>query len=267
MRGIVARLRRLWRGLAEAPVLVYAPEGWRTVLTDRQREGWNAAAVVAAEERRWGAFVRNCRGSGPLGFSHEHDDLDVVRNVPFHNVHLSYAYVLALAAHGKSMVSVLDWGGGLGHYSLIGKAALPDVALEFHCLETPAMAAAGQRLNPSVQWHTDDACLERMYDLVMINGSLQYMEHWRDALRRAARAAGRYLFLTRLPVVQSAPSFVAVQRIEGTELLHQQLNQRELLEEMEKTGLRLVREFVVGDRPYIGGAPEQCEMRGWLWTR
>ena len=28
-----------------------------------------------------------------------------------------------------------------------------------------------------------------------------------------------------------------------------------------------MREFVVGDRPYIKGAPEQCEIRGWLFRR
>jgi len=36
---------------------------------------------------------------------------------------------------------------------------------------------------------------------------------------------------------------------------------------VKETGLILVREFVVGDLPYIKNAPEQCEMRGWLFKR
>jgi len=82
----------------------------------------------------------------------------------------------------------------------------------------------------------------------------------------AAVGAGQYFLLTRVPVVSGA-GFVAIQRLHGSEVLHQQLNETELLERMRDTGLRLVRELVVGDRPVIVNAPEQCELKGWLFTR
>jgi len=174
---------------------------------------------------------------------------------------------LALAAHKKDSISVLDWGGALGHYYLVGKAVLPDVDIDFHVKEVPLMAKAGEQLNPEVNWYDDETCLEREYDLVMMTGSIPYMEDWADALHRIAPSVKDYLFIARLPVVEHTPSFVAVQRLYNSQMLHQQINQTEFLETVKETGLTLVREFVVGDRPYIKGAPEQCEVRGWLFRR
>lgn len=249
------------------PILEYAPDGWQTVLSNGHHAGWSVASVVEAERDKWDTFCLNANGTGPLGFSHEHTDLSVVRDPRFHNVHITYAYVLALAAHQKSTVSVLDYGGGLGHYYQIGKTVLPDVRIDFHVKEVPLMAEAGQQLNPEVHWYDDDRCLERDYDLVMMTGSIPYIEDWVDVLQRLARSVKAYLFLFRFPIVEHGPSFVAIQRLYNSEMLHQQLNQAELLTVVKDTGLTLVREFVVGDRPYIKNAPEQCEIRGWLFKR
>jgi putative methyltransferase (TIGR04325 family) len=247
--------------------LEYAPDGWETRLNNGQNKGWSVDSVVDTEKKKWDAFCRNLDGPGPLGFSHEHTDPSVIRNPNFHNVHISYAYVLALTAHKKDSISVLDWGGALGHYYLVGKAVLPDVSIDFHVKEVPLMAGAGKKLNPEVHWYDDETCLERGYDLVMMTGSIPYMEDWADVLHRIARSIKEYLFISRLPVVENSPSFVAVQRLYNSQMLHQQINQTELLETVRETGLTLVREFVVGDRPYIKGAPEQCEVRGWLFKR
>lgn len=251
------------------PFLEYAPAGWQTVLENQSKSGWNSLKAVASEIAKWEEFRRNVQGTGPLGFSHEHTDLSVVREVPFHNVHITFAYVLAAAAHMRRNLSVLDWGGGLGHYYLLGKAVMPATALDYHINEVPVMAEAGKLLNPDVNWYSDERSLERPYDLVMINGSLQYMQDWKNFLRRISRAVsvGGYLFLTRLPVVDHSPGFVAIQRAYGMEMLHQQLNAKEVLSTVRSTGLRLVREFVVGDRPFVQNAPEQCELRGWLFER
>ena len=247
-------------------ILEYAPEaGNLEAAPDSEPAGWNAENVTETERAKWDAFCRNLEGSGPLGFAHEHPDLTLTRHVPFHNVHLTYAYVLALTAHHKNEMSVLDWGGALGHYYQIGRAVLPNVKIEFHCKEVPGLAALGQKLNPEIQWHVDDSCLGRSYDLVMMNGSLQYMRDWQETMRRVSRAANEFFFLTRVPVVEQSPSFPARQRIYGTEMIHMQFNQDELLQVAAQAGLQLFREVVVGDRPYIHNAPEQCELRGWIF--
>ncbi|MCP4113498.1 MAG: hypothetical protein GY749_49540, partial [Desulfobacteraceae bacterium] len=88
-----------------------------------------------------------------------------------------------------------------------------------------------------------------------------------ETLQRIACSVKEYLFLFRLPVVQNSPTFISVERLYNSQMLHQQVNQAELSSAMKKTGLILVREFAIGNPPYIKNAPEQCEMRGWLLKR
>lgn len=245
----------------------YACLGWETQLKNTGVNGWNSNKVLEAEKAKWEAFCANREGSGPLGFSHESKDLSIVRDVSFHNIHMTYAYVLALAAHKKDRVSILDWGGGLGHYYQIAKAVLPEVTFDFHCKEVETLVNAGRQINPQVHWYADDSYLKKEYDLVMVNGSLQYIKDWQELLMRLFGITKDYFFLTRLPVIERAASYVAIQRIYGTELLHQQFNQNDVLRLFRESGLNLVREFVVGDRPYIKGAPEPCELKGWLFKK
>ena len=264
---IVIKGTRVLQNLFRKPDLEYAPNGWQTQLTEGKNIGWSVDSVVDTERAKWNAFCLNLEGAGPLGFSHEHTDMSVIRNPDFHNVHISYAYVLAMTAHKKDRISVLDWGGALGHYYKVAKAVLTDVVIDYHVKEEPLMAQAGKQLNPEVHWYEDETCLKMRYDLIMMNGSIGYMEDWADILHRIASSAKAYLFLFRLLVVQYSPSFISIERLYNSQMLHQQLNQTELLETVKETGLTLVREFVLGDRPYIKDAPEQCEMRGWLFRR
>ena len=255
------------KNLFHKPLLEYAPDGWQTQLHNDRNQGWNVDSVIDNEKAKWDLFCRNVEGTGPLGFSHEHSDLTVTHDTNFHNVHISYAYVLALTAHLKDRISVLDWGGSLGHYYLIGKAVLPDVSIDYHVKEVPLMAKAGRLINPDVNWYDDESCLEKEYDLVMLNGSILYLKDWVETLQRIAYSVKKYLFLFRLPVVQNSPTFISIERLYNSQMLHQQVNQAELLNAVKKTDLILVREFVIGDPPYIKNAPEQCQMRGWLLKR
>jgi hypothetical protein len=122
-------------------------------------------------------------------------------------------------------------------------------------------------LNPGVTWYSDDRWAERSFDLVMVNASLQYVQYWEEFIDRISRSVTQYFLLTRIPVVERSPGFVAVQREARIKLLHYQFNKGRLLDVINSTGLTLVREFIVGDRLYIRGAPEQCDMRGWLFKR
>lgn len=261
--GLSVRLERL----SSPDTLIFAPDGWSTIL-DHDR-GWNDPSVVAEEKEKWDAFLDIVHSSGPLGFSHEHTDLSIVRSPRFHNIHLTFGYVLALVSRNRKMLSMLDYGGGLGHYYQIGKALLPDLAIEYHCKEVQSMAEAGKLLNPEVIWHTDNNCLKESYDLVMISGSLQYIEHWQEFLLEISNAmpVGSYLYLTRVPIVETAESYLAVQKTYNTRLLHWQFNKSALLKGVEKAGFRIIREFVVGDTVFVNNAPEQFELRGWLFQK
>lgn len=245
----------------------YVPEGW-----DREVPGWDAGGVADAYARKWPSFLEAIAGSGPLGVYHEtREDAPILReDAAAHNLVLSFAYVLTLAAHGRDRLSVLDWGGGLGHYHALARALVPDVALEWHCREVPSVAATGREVNPAVVFFADDTCLEHEYDLVLASSSLQYAVDWRERLAGLARATRGLLFVTRLPVARSSDSFVVLQRAQPygyrTEYLGWVVSQQELLAQARTLGLVLVRELVVDGWFTAEGSPESpIGHRGFLF--
>jgi putative methyltransferase (TIGR04325 family) len=244
-----------------------AAGGWQAAAVALR--GWDVEELARTQAAGWCEFSRLTQGTGPLGLVYE-SPAPAADDGIHHNTIMSYGYVLARASRRRSRISLLDWGGGLGHYYLISRALLPEVEIDYHCQEVPALARTARRLNPQLHFCApEDGCLERSYDLVLVSGSLQYSEDWRAALARLAVAAGRYLYLTRLPIVQRAASFAVVQRPYAsgyqTEYVGWFLNRGELLAAVAKLGLVLVREFLVQERPHVHAAPEQCEYRGFLF--
>jgi len=251
----------------EPPEWEYVPEGWR-----RPVAGWNAAGVLAAYEAKWPAFLRALEGSGPLGVNHEASlaDIECAEDPAAQNLLVSFAYVLALAAGGRDRVSILDWGGGIGHYYVIARAVLPEVAIDYTCRDLPILCARGRDLFPEVSFVDDDSWLERSYDLVLASSSLHYSEDWRRTLAGLARSTSRYLYVTRVPLASRSPSFVVLQRAQrhgyGTDYLGWVLNRNELLEAAGQSGLRLVREFLLDAQFDAAGAPERpTAHRGFLF--
>ena len=249
------------------PEFEHVPEGWARPVT-----GWDGGTVAEAYREKWPQWVEALRGPGPLGVYHEARAGDDLRrdDMASHNMLVSFAYVLARAAHGRDAVSVLDWGGGLGHYAVLGRAVLPEVTLDWHCREVPSVARAGASANPEVTFHTDDACLERTYDLVVASSSLQYEPDWQALLRRLASATSGYLLVTRLPIADEAPSFVVLQRAGGygyaTEYLGWVVSREELLAEAAAAGLALDRELLLDAWLSAAGAPEDpIGHRGFLF--
>ena len=245
------------------PEWEYVPEGWR-----RPVPGWNAAGVLATYEAKWPAFARALEGSGPLGLNHEApvEEIERAGDVAAHNLLVSFAYVLVLAAGGRDRVSLLDWGGGIGHYYAVARAALPDATIDYTCRDLPLLCARGRELFPEATFSDDDSCLERRYDLALASSSLQYSEDWRETLAGLARATAGYLYVTRVPLALRAPSFVVLQRAQrhgyGTEYLGWVLNRDELLGAARGSGLRLVREFLLEARFAAEGAPESPTAHG-----
>ena len=262
---IAARLLRSCYQACRQRTFEYVAEGWRRPIGS----GWGHAAVAAASAARWPGFENALRGPGPLGIAHE-APVHGCDNLPAHNTIMSFGYVLALAAQGAPRVSVLDWGGGLGHYGLLARALLPDTTVDYHCKDLPAFCARGRELLPDAQFFTSDADFAgKTFDLVVASGALQYCEPWREAVRSLSAAAGRYLFITRLPVARRATSFVFLQRPHEfgypTEYLSWCFNRDEFLGELAAIDMELCREFVVGERLDVPGAPEPCLFAGFLF--
>jgi putative methyltransferase (TIGR04325 family) len=241
----------------ELPEWEYVPEGWR-----RPAPGWNAESVLRLYERKWPAFLRALQAPNPLGVNHEAPPEEIERGDDSfaHNLLVTFAYVLALTAGTSDRISLLDWGGGIGHYYAVARTVLPELDVEYHCRDLPILAARGRQLFPDARFYDDDSCLARTYDLVFASSSLQYSERWQETLRALAGATARHLFVTRVPLARHAPSFVVLQRAQkhgyGTEYLGWVLNRGELLETAQAAGLELVREFLTCGRFSAPGAPE-----------
>jgi putative methyltransferase (TIGR04325 family) len=250
------------------PEWEYVREGWR-----RTAAGWDVAAVAEAYREKWPSFLAAVEGPGPLGVNHEvplgtavpRDDREAQLTV------LAFAYALAVAARRRDRLSLLDWGGGPGHYAVLARALFRDLELEYHSRDLPALAALGRELLPDDAFHDDDGVLDRTYDLVVASSSLQYAERWRETLAGLARATGGYLYVARVPVALHAPSFVVLQRAHAygydTEYLGWVIARDELLAEARAAGLRLVREVALPGLFAAAGAPEcPVEHRGYLFA-
>ena len=223
--------------------------------------------MADAYARKWPDYAAAIRAPNPLGVHHETAEV-LTGDAGAHNMLVTFAYVLALAADGRDRLSVLDWGGGLGHYHVLARSVLPRLTLDWHVQETPAVAARGRQLNPEVTFHDDESALGGRYDLVVASSSIQYAEDWRALLGRLAAAAERYLYVARVPVALRAPSFVVIQRpyVHGydTEYLGWVLNRDELL----AAAPSLAREFLLDARFSAAGAPEDpVDHRSFLFTK
>lgn len=250
------------------PEWEYVPEGWTYIQTHPKIKGWNVQDVLETYKRKWPKFVAMVRGTGPLGIAHE-SGLTTNTDIYSHNTIMAFAYTLALAARKKDRLSVLDWGGGIGHYYLIAQTLLSDVDIEYHCKDVPLLCAYGEHLFPNQFFYTDDRCFDRTYDFVLASTSIHYAVEWRVLLKNLADACGEYLYIANMPTVQQSPSFVFVQRPYqygyNTEYLAWCLNRTEFLSAATDSDLKLVREFVYGYEPLIDSAPEQNMYRGYLF--
>ncbi len=266
---VVSATRRARRSRTQSPEWEYAPEGWARA--DADIRGWDVESVVDAYGAKLPAFREALSGPGPLALPTSAAVPVGEPSLADQNQILAFAYALSLASRETDRVSILDWGGGVGYFSLLGRALLPDdVEIDYHCKDVPLVCAEGRDLLPEITFWTDDSCLDRRYDLVFASSSLQYSRKWRDVVAGLARATGRYLFLTQVPIVTTSDSFVVLQRARHyefeTEYLSWVFNRGELLETARCAGTTLEREFLLGLKPSVAAAPGQSETRAYLFT-
>ncbi|MFN8530014.1 MAG: hypothetical protein U0670_15540 [Anaerolineae bacterium] len=272
---VVLSAVRSLRTRDEKPEWEYMPNGWQAADTDPAIKGWQDQSIVESYAKRWASNQAYLDPSVPFGYSIETDtdNLPIAAQISFHNIIMSFAYALNLAAVGKSSLRLLDWGGGLGHYALIARALRPDLAIEYHLKELPIFEAKSQSLLPDSHFHSGDTWKHYAYDLILASGAMHYQRDWQTAFAECATAtsAGGYFFLTRLPLVRRVPSFVMVQRPYrygyNTEYLGWCLNHDEVIAQATLYGLTRTREFVIEEPPFIHNAPEQCLYWGFLFRK
>lgn len=244
----------------------YLPKGWQT---DISTQGWNVPSITEAQNRKWGAYAEALKGNGPLVVNHEDPHL-TSGGLRDHNTLVTFAYVLTLAARQKQRLSLLDWGGGMGHYYLLSQAVLPEVEIEYYCQDLPLLCQAGREVLPQAHFlQQPEDCFSQQYDLVLASSSLWYEENWRSLVDKLVSVARPYIYVTRMIFVERASSYVAIQRPWSvgyrTEYLCWVLNRIEFVDYFSTRGMELIREFLIGPGPQIHGAPEQGVYRGFLF--
>ena len=247
----------------------YIPQGWLAEKLDSNIKGWNEESILETYKANWQTFLRNLEDTSPFGISPESDS-ELRNNLTFHNIMMTYAYVLALASRHKNVISMLDWGGGIGHYYLIGKTLVPEIDIDYYCKDLPVLAKYGANLFPEANFYDDETCLERTYDFVLASTSLQYSQDWITTLKGLVKATSGYLFVARLPILQKTSSYVMVQRPYkygyDTEYLGWCLNRQEFLNITSSLGLTLIREFIAQDSEFVYSAPEQPKYFSFLFS-
>jgi len=236
---------------------------------DARAEGWAHPSVAAALVEQWPAYAAALDGTAPLGLwplaPQARDELA-------HNLMTTFGYVLARASEGRTSLSVLDWGGSIGHYALAARRLFPAMTFDYTVRDLPEICATIETLLPDVHTAaTDEAAFSRSYDLVFASNSIQYTPDWQPLVRRLAEAARQWLFVTCVPVVTASDDFVIVQRPYAyglsTEYISWVFNRRKLLKSSEDLGLTLVREFLAGGAIEAQGAPEIARHEGFLFRR
>ena len=269
LRAVRAGVRGRGQQAAKPPEWSVVPEGWAA--DDTRGQGWLHESIIAANVARIPTFLRTIEGAGLLGVDRNATAVSEQNRVA-HGLITAFSYVLARAARGKDEIAVLDWGGGLGNYSQIARAALPEMRFLYTVHDLPPFCAAGRDVFPDVVFNADrERVLARKYDVVFASSSIQYLRDWRNDIARIARSADPWLYVTRLAMVRSVPTFVVVQRPHAygydTEYLSWIFNRDEFIAHIGSCGLVPEREFLVEERPLIAGAAEQCEERGILFRR
>jgi putative methyltransferase (TIGR04325 family) len=275
---VLRQVQKGWRAVRngravqppDPPEWEYVPQGWEA---DRGNiRGWDQPGVAETYAARWEQFQKLIAGTGPLGISYEGLGGLLVDAVDIHNQVMTLAYVVGRAALGRDGLTLLDYGGALGHHRAFLQVLFPGFPLDYSCCEVPRVAAQGRRLHPQVRYFTDDSWAAQKFDVVFASNSLQYARHWQDRLAQFARAARSFVLITKLPVVQKAPSFVILQRVEkygyGTEYLGWCLNQAEFQAAAHENQMIWEREFLVSDwEPDVVNAPERLRHKGFLFRK
>jgi putative methyltransferase (TIGR04325 family) len=261
------RVRARIRGAGPAE-WEYLPDGWPE--ESRSVRGWNSQSVLDAQLAAWDDFLAAQQSTAPVGFSRGPYGASTF-NDAHHNTIMSFAYALARAAGGRTRLSMLDWGGGVGAYYVYASTLLPDLDLDYHCRELPLLAEGGRRLLPEATFYADEeTALARHYDFVMASSSIHYSRDWRATLKQLAAVTDGYMYVTRLPVVDDAPSYVVLQRPYRygyqTEYPGWFLNRDEFLDAATDLGLTLLKEFLIAERPCVRNAPGAADYRGFLFS-
>jgi putative methyltransferase (TIGR04325 family) len=228
-------------------------------------------SILRTQLDKWPDFLRSVEGSMALGQSHE-AAAGAVADYSTHNTIMSFGYALGRVAARRESVSVLDWGGGLGHYYCYARALFPDMKLDYVVKDFPGFCEAGRKLLPDAKFISDESeAFSRSYDFVFASSSVPYTRDLYQLIGQLCDSAGEWLMITRTPMIENHDDFVVVQRpyMYGylTEYAGWFINRRRLVDFVLARGFRLERQFLIAEEQPVPNAPERGVDAGFLFRR
>ena len=228
-------------------------------------------SILRTQLNKWPDFLRSVEESKALGQSHE-AAAGAAPDYATHNTIMSFGYALGRVAERREAASILDWGGGLGHYYMYAHVLFPDLKLDYVIKDFPGFCEAGRKLLPDAKYVSDEsAAFSRSYDFVFASGSLHYTRDHYGLVGRLCDSSAEWLMITRMPMIENHDDFVVVQRphMYGymTEYPGWFINRRRMVDFVTARGFRLERQFLVAEEPNVPNAPERAVDIGLLFRR
>ena len=151
-------------------------------------------------------------------------------------------------------ITVIDLGGGFGHYYGVAASSYQTRSWRWSICETPTVVGLARRTSAPAEldWILrDEACEE--YDVGIASGVLQYLQDPHDGLRWLGMSC-RFLILNRLPLWEIGCDEIAVQKAAGVLAYPSWFLSRSLFEEAVKAiGTVCLRWECVEDQAFFAG--------------
>ena len=241
---IPSKAKNLSRALLSRLIGFTRVDSWNTALA--KSIGYESTSVVEPVVQAARQLRNNC------------EDTAFVTS-RYQQVASGLLYCIAQSALEPSQpIRVLDFGGGGADYFYQFQKFAPYFNFDWTVLETPALAEAMQRDlghdHANLRWVDSFEKTSESYDVVLCSSVLQYVEKPFEVLDQLVKKS-QFLILNRLPLVDTAEHFVAVQRIvtkrkRGSYPAHF-FSESKFMQDLSQYGLIPMRWMVPEDQPVI----------------
>jgi putative methyltransferase (TIGR04325 family) len=249
----------------------YAPDKFDTVIST---DGWNLESIAAIQVSKWENYKNRIKSTNAIGLNHESDNFGLTNDPFFHNLLVSFAYVLGLSAISKKSIKVLDWGGGIGHYGLLSEELFKstNLKIDYYCYDFPVFCSAGQKINPNYTFFNNENMIKGFeFDLIVASSSIWYEKDWKNGVNKLCNYNPEYLYITRMIFTNKGESYVALQKPKQkgykTEYLFWVINEFDFVSYTSSKNYKLIREFEFGEPIPIFKAPQQGTYKGFLFKK
>lgn len=185
--------------------------------------------------------------------------------------HSLFSLAVALLIQHRKRVRVLDFGGGMGMAlaNLLRSLGEPKPPIDYLVVDNDRSCRDGARLfdqMPFVQFSSTLPGDLNYVDLILLSGVLQFVEDYKNILKRLAALNAPYWLLTFVPT-GDIPTFASGQQnVPGSTIPVWFFNLDELLEIMRSLGYRMIfqapleREFDMSNFPPTHRLARQCNL-------